>query len=119
MLVHCRVTPPAVCRRYQFLHLGEERQSGVVPCLRKQRDGRSLNPGPPDLEFEVLTSQSVTPPQETEKKFSFNPAVCLYSSTMWIILNSCNIKRVNSIGKNVFMCSMVRMFYLCGIQERR
>ena len=29
MLVHRRVTPSAICRRYPFIHLGEERQSGV------------------------------------------------------------------------------------------
>ena len=34
-----------------------------VPCLRKQRDGRGLNPGPPDPEFEVLTIRPHTPPQ--------------------------------------------------------
>ena len=28
-----------------------------VPCLWKQRDGRGLNPGPPDLECEVLHSK--------------------------------------------------------------
>ena len=28
-----------------------------VPCLRKQRNGRSLNPGPPDPEFEVLAAK--------------------------------------------------------------
>ena len=33
-----------------------------VPCLRKQRDGRGLHPGPPDLEFEVLTARPHTPP---------------------------------------------------------
>ena len=33
-----------------------------VPCLRKQRDGRGLNPGPPDREFEVLTTRPHTPP---------------------------------------------------------
>ena len=32
-----------------------------VPCLRKQRDGRGLYPGPPDLEFEVLTARPHTP----------------------------------------------------------
>ena len=59
------------------------------------------------------------PPQGTEKNIFFNPAVCLYSSKMWIILSSGNIKCVNSIGKNVFICSMVRKFHLCGIHERR
>ena len=32
-----------------------------VPCLRKQRDGRGLNSGPPDLEFEVLTARPHAP----------------------------------------------------------
>ena len=56
VLVHYRVTPPAVCRWYPFIHLGEERQS-KVPYLRKQRDRPGLNPGPPDPEFEVLTTR--------------------------------------------------------------
>jgi len=34
-----------------------------VPCLRKQRDWRGFNPGPPDPEFEVLTARPHTPPQ--------------------------------------------------------
>ena len=36
-----------------------------VPCLRKQRDGRGLNPGPPDPEFEVLTTRPHSPPNGT------------------------------------------------------
>ena len=31
-----------------------------VPCLRKLRDGRDLNPGPPDPEFEVLSARLQT-----------------------------------------------------------
>ena len=48
--------PPAVCRWYPFIHLGEGRQSGVkfLVC----HDGRGLNPRPPDLKFEVLTARS-------------------------------------------------------------
>ena len=42
-----------------------------IPCLRNQRDGRGLNPGPPDPEFEVLTAQSHTPPRGNEN-YSFN-----------------------------------------------
>ena len=45
--------PPAVCRRYPFIHLGEQRQT-KVPCLRKQRDRPGLNSGPPDPEFQVF-----------------------------------------------------------------
>ena len=42
---------------YGWVHLREEKKSGVkVPCLRKQRDGRGLNPGPPDPEFEVSSA---------------------------------------------------------------
>ena len=33
-----------------------------APCLRKQRDGWGVNPGTPDLEFEVLTARPHTPP---------------------------------------------------------
>ena len=33
-----------------------------VPCLRKQHNGPSLNPGPPDPEFEVLTAKPHMPP---------------------------------------------------------
>ena len=54
---------PAVCCWYPFIHPGEERQKwSKVPCLRKQRDGRGLNPRPPDPEFEVLTTWPHTPP---------------------------------------------------------
>ena len=40
--------PPAVCRRY--------------PLIQPECDGRRLNPGPPDPEFEVLTTRTHTPP---------------------------------------------------------
>ena len=34
-----------------------ETKSSKAPCLRKQREGRGLNPGPPDPVFEVLTTR--------------------------------------------------------------
>ena len=37
-----------------------------IPCRRNQRDGRGVNPEPPDQEFEVLTSQLHTPPRGNE-----------------------------------------------------
>ena len=37
-----------------------------IPCRRKQRDGRGLNPEPPDPEFEVLTARPHTPPRGNE-----------------------------------------------------
>ena len=51
----------SVCCQYRFIHLGEERQSGVK-FQRNQFDRRGLNPRPPDLEFKVLTVPSDTPP---------------------------------------------------------
>ena len=57
--------PSAVCRRYPFIQLGEERvEWRKVPCLRKQRDRRGLNPEPPDSGFEVLTTRPHTPPNK-------------------------------------------------------
>ena len=40
-----------------------ETKGSKVPCLRKQRDGRGLSPGPPDPEFKVLTTQPHMPPR--------------------------------------------------------
>lgn len=34
----------------------------TLGCLRKHRNGRSLNPGPQDPEFEVLTAKPHMPP---------------------------------------------------------
>ena len=61
MLVHRRVTyPPAVCCRYPFILQGEERIKGSkAPCLRKQRDGRGLNPGSPDPEVRTKVKRSI------------------------------------------------------------
>ena len=37
--------PLAVCRRYHlYTWMNSEKMDSEVPCLRKQRDGRSLNP---------------------------------------------------------------------------
>ena len=57
--------PPAVCRRYPFYTCGCRRETKwrKVPCLRKQCHWWGLNPGPPDLEFEVLTAWPLTPLQ--------------------------------------------------------
>ena len=62
MLVHRRVTPPAVCRRYpcNYTPWWRETKWSKVPWLRKQRDGRGLYPGPPNMEFEVLTARPHT-----------------------------------------------------------
>ena len=49
MLVHRRVTPKfnpqIVCRRYPYIHLSEQRQSGVKFLVPKRRGGQGLNPG--------------------------------------------------------------------------
>ena len=47
-----------------------ETKCSNVPCLRKQRDGRGLNPGPPDPVFEVLTAQPHTPPLVVKRKLT-------------------------------------------------
>ena len=39
-----------------------ERMYSKVSCLMKRRDGTGLNPGPPDPEFEVLTTRPHAPP---------------------------------------------------------
>ena len=56
-----------------IIHLSEERQQSGVKCLveRKQRDGRGVNPGPPDPEFEVFTAQPHTPLRGNEN-YTFN-----------------------------------------------
>ena len=47
---------------YSFIHLGEELLSGVKFLVsRNDATVRGLNPGPPDLEFEVLTTLPHTP----------------------------------------------------------
>ena len=59
--------PPGVCRRYPFIHLGEERQSGVKFLVQENNGtgARGLSPGPPDPEFEVVTTRLHTPPSVT------------------------------------------------------
>ena len=59
ILVHQRVTP----QQYIYKTGWRETKWSKVSCLRNQRDGRGLNPGPPDPEFEVLTTRPHTPPQ--------------------------------------------------------
>ena len=58
--------PPLLLLRYVVgIHLytwagRRETKWNEVPCLRKLRDGRDLNPGPPDPEFEVLSARLQT-----------------------------------------------------------
>ena len=42
-----------------------------IPCRRKQRDGRGVNPEPPDPEFEELTARPHTPLRGNEN-YTFN-----------------------------------------------
>ena len=63
-----------------------------VPCLRKQRDGRGLNPGPPDPEFEVLTTQP------------HMPAQCHSYLFIWATqMSSYNVFTKHAIAKNLYM----------------
>ena len=63
MLVHRRVTPKQYVTGTHLYTWMKRDKVSKVPCLRKQRDGRGLNPGPPDREFEVLTTRPHTPPK--------------------------------------------------------
>ena len=45
-----------------------ETKGSKVPCLRKQRDGRGLNPRSPDPKLEVLTIQPLMPPLNLLRK---------------------------------------------------
>ena len=69
MLVHLRVTPQlyvAVAHLYTWMN--REKVDSDSPCLRKQREGRGLNPGTPDKEFEVSTARPHTPPNRSGTK---------------------------------------------------
>ena len=44
-------------------YVKRETKWGKVPCLRKQHDGRSLDPGPPDPKFEASTARPHIPTQ--------------------------------------------------------
>jgi len=60
MQVHRRVTPSSMSPVPIYTPGWREKNWSKVPCLRKQRDERGLNPGPPDPEFEVLTARPHT-----------------------------------------------------------
>ena len=46
MLVHLWVTPQLyVAGTHLYTWMNREKMDSEVPCLRKQRDGRGLNPG--------------------------------------------------------------------------
>ena len=45
-----------------------ETKASKVHCLRKQRDGRGLNPRSPDPEFEVLNTRPLMPPLNLLRK---------------------------------------------------
>ena len=46
MLVHLRVTPQLyITGTYLYTWVKREKVDSEVPCLRKPRDGRGLNPG--------------------------------------------------------------------------
>ena len=62
MLVHRRVTPQQYVAGTHLYTWVKRDKVELSSCLRKKRDGRGLNPGPPDPEFEVLTARPHTPP---------------------------------------------------------
>ena len=74
MLVHRRGTPQQyVAGTHLCTWVKRDKvecQWSKVPCLRKQRDGRGLNTGPPDPEFELLATRPHTPPQFDQHRYS-------------------------------------------------
>ena len=71
MMMMMMMTPQQYVAGTHYTSGRRETKWSKIPCLRNQRDGRGLNPGPPDPEFEVLTAQSHTPPRCNEN-YSFN-----------------------------------------------
>ena len=65
MLGHHRVTPSSMSAVTTYTPRWREAKWSKIPCLRKQRDGRGLNPRPQDPEFEVLTARPHMPYQIT------------------------------------------------------
>ena len=50
MLLHLRVTPQLyVAGTHLYTWVKRDKVDSEVPCLRKQRDGRGLNPGVRDV----------------------------------------------------------------------
>ena len=62
MLILRSVTPQQYVAGTQLYTLMKRDKVEKVPCLREHSDGRGLHPGPPNLEFEVLTARPHTPP---------------------------------------------------------
>ena len=71
MMMMMMMTPQQYVAGTHYTPGRTETKWSKIPCLRNQRDGRGLNPGPPDPEFEVLTAQSHTPPRGNEN-YTFN-----------------------------------------------
>ena len=63
MLVRRWVTPSSMSPVPIYTPGGRETEWSKALCLRERRDGRGLNPEPPEPEFEVLTTRSQTHPQ--------------------------------------------------------
>ena len=67
MLVHRGVTPQQYVAGTHLYTSVKRDKVEHSSCLRKQRDGRGLNPGPPDPELEVLTTRPHSSPQKISK----------------------------------------------------
>ena len=64
-----------------------ETKGSKVPCLRKQRDGRGLNPRSSDPEFEVLTTLPLMPPLNLLKKLLIIIIIIIVVFIIVIIIN--------------------------------
>ena len=77
MLGHHRVTPSIMSAVTTYTPRWREAKWSKVPCLRKQRDGRGLNPRPQDPEFEVLTARPHMPPSLPDNNYTNRDPVSL------------------------------------------
>ena len=71
MMMMMMMTPQQHVAGTHYTSGRRETKWSKIPSLRNQRDGRGLNPGPPDPEFEVLTAQPHTPARGN-KNYTFN-----------------------------------------------
>ena len=63
-----------------------ETKASKVHCLRKQRDGRGLNPRSPDPEFEVLNTRPLMPPLNLLRKLLITTIIIIVVVVFIIVI---------------------------------
>ena len=103
MLVHFRVTPSSMSPVLIYTPWWRGTNWSTVPCLRKQCNGQGLNPGPPDPEFEVLTTRPHTPSLRykwLKKRSLFWFNYLMAYSNSYFSLGICQASEKKLISKN-------------------